>query len=460
MTTTLEELSLTDRLLLAFPSGTYCLSALLSLAEIVETTEIPTAAVECKARPKLLINPEWTAKHAKTPEKLVMLTLHELHHVILGHTRLYPRVTLIDNLVFDAVINSMLCHLFPDTPYTSLFCDFYDEAKFPECLLRPPTNWAPNTPVAVPRALAGRRYRSLAALYRKLYSPIGASYDELRDALTAHGGVYLFDFGKLLGDHSEESEGASSSGDLERRAPELLAQVRRIVEQWPLPPNPNKGRSAVHAFLHSRTVAIRPITNRESLVSIFRKIADISHHGNSIRQLAAEETWVEGPIPRIDRRSAVMTSLGRRPMLFRDKIETRRVRSAGNRVHVYVDVSGSVQSLTGALYGAILSCHEFVHPVVHLFSTEVVNATLKQLTEGFCKSTGGTDIECVTDHMDKNNIRRAVLVTDGFVGAPSLGSSAILKRSQIGVALTPGCTTREDIEQFVKVWSQLKEVSS
>ena len=459
MTTALEELSLTDRLLLAFPSGTYCLPALLSLAKIVETTEIPTAAVQCKARPKLLINPEWTAKHAKTPEKLVMLTLHELHHVILGHTRLYPRVTLIDNLVFDAVINSMLCHLFPDTPYTSLFCDFYDESKFPECLLRPPSNWVPNTTVAVPSALAGHRCRSLAALYRKLYSPIGASYDELRDALTAHDGMIQFDSGKLLGDHGEESEGASSSGDLETRAPELLAQVRRMVEQWPLPPNPIIGRS-VHAFLHSRTVAIRPKTNRESLVSIFRKIADISHHGNSIRKLAAEETWVEGPIPRIDRRSAVMTSLGHRPMLFRHTIETRRIRRTGCRVHVYVDVSGSVQSLTGALYGAILSCREFVHPVVHLFSTQVVDATIRQLTEGFCKSTGGTCIECVTDHMNKNNIRRAVLVTDGYVGAPSLGSSAILKRSQIGVALTPGNINRRDLAEFVKIWSQLKEVSS
>jgi hypothetical protein len=38
---------------------------------------------------------------APTPEKLLMLIMHELHHVLLGHTRLFPRLTQIDNLVFD-----------------------------------------------------------------------------------------------------------------------------------------------------------------------------------------------------------------------------------------------------------------------------------------------------------------------------------------------------------------------
>ena len=99
--------SIADQLLGSFPSGTYCLPALLSLAEIVETTSVATAAVECTLRPRFLINPEWVAQHAQTSEKLVMLTMHELHHVVLGHTRLFARATPLDNLVFDAVINSV-----------------------------------------------------------------------------------------------------------------------------------------------------------------------------------------------------------------------------------------------------------------------------------------------------------------------------------------------------------------
>ena len=100
-----------ERLLNAFPSATYGLPALLQLSEIVESTDVPSAAVECSRRPRMLINPEFVAAHANTPDKLVTLVMHELHHVILGHTRLFPRVTPLDNLVFDAVINSISNHV-------------------------------------------------------------------------------------------------------------------------------------------------------------------------------------------------------------------------------------------------------------------------------------------------------------------------------------------------------------
>ena len=64
--------ALSDRILDTFPSGAYALSGLLRLMDIVETTTIPTAAVECRARPRMLINPEFVAQHAATPEKLLM----------------------------------------------------------------------------------------------------------------------------------------------------------------------------------------------------------------------------------------------------------------------------------------------------------------------------------------------------------------------------------------------------
>jgi predicted metal-dependent peptidase len=130
--------TLCDRILDCFPAGTYGLSVLLRLLEIVETDTVATAAVECRAQPRLLINPDFVVKWAATPEKLLMLVLHELHHVLLGHTRLFPRVTPVDNLVFDAVINALLCRMFPQPEHTSFFTDFYRDDVFPECLLRPP----------------------------------------------------------------------------------------------------------------------------------------------------------------------------------------------------------------------------------------------------------------------------------------------------------------------------------
>src|SRR5688572_6165173 len=92
---------LADRILDCFPSESYALIALLKLLDIEESRDVPTAAVECRMQPRLLVNPDFVDLHAFTPERLLMLVMHELHHVLLGHTRLFPRVTPAQNFVFD-----------------------------------------------------------------------------------------------------------------------------------------------------------------------------------------------------------------------------------------------------------------------------------------------------------------------------------------------------------------------
>jgi hypothetical protein len=73
-----------------------------------------------------------------------MLIMHELHHVLLGHTRMFPRLTQIDNPVFDAVIDALLCRMFPAPQHTAFFIDLYSDQDLPACLLRPPSGWTAN----------------------------------------------------------------------------------------------------------------------------------------------------------------------------------------------------------------------------------------------------------------------------------------------------------------------------
>ena len=497
--------SIADQLLGAFPSGTYCLPALLSLAEIVETTSVATAAVECTLRPRFLINPEWVAQHAQTPEKLVMLTMHELHHVVLGHTRLFARATPLDNLVFDAVINSMLCQLFPERPYQALLTDIYSENKFPECFLRPTNVWTNGIQITVPPILLQPEHKHLAPLYKKLYTPEGATYEELREAFRGVISDEQFVQVQLLGDHSDENPSsdqapndvayavaskasgkstnglriefagetdalhdeadesacelkepkcASSAGRLETRSPQLLQEVRRIVEQWPRPNNPIKGRS-LHDLLVSTTVGLAPRSNRGALTKLLRTMSMQSGQGR-VRNLHMDSVCVESPIPRLMRRSVVLNAIGATPLLHQEQLDMKRVVPQGEQVHVYLDVSGSVSGLVGALYGAILDNKQFVHPVVHLFSTRVVDVTFKQMLNGDCHTTGGTCIECVAQHMKKYKVKRAVILTDGFVGAPGVVARRILESVRIGVALTPDNSIRRDLEGLVEHWAQLK----
>ncbi len=447
-----RESSIADRILDCFPSGTYAIGALLQLMDIVETREIPTAAVECRMQPRLLINPDFVATRAETPEKLLMLVMHELHHVLLGHTRLFPCATKIDNLIFDAVINALLCRMFPNAAHTSFFTKFYDDGEFPACLLRPPTGWTPSSYPIPPRALRGKRMRGIASVHQALYSETGATYRDVFDVLKLVLTEGMVEAIVLLGDHARDG---SVAGHLDGRSPLVFDTVRRIVERWPHPPDPIQGRSFADLLRSEHVTPERRLSNTTILLRLFRKIAVASAHGRGMPLAGTAPFPVTTPIPTFDRRSVVLNALGSPSILHGTEITNRR-RTLSDQVHVYVDVSGSITGeLKSALYGTVLGCREFVFPRVHLFSTEVADVTLGQLRNGECKSTGGTDIACVADHMRRNKVRRAVILTDGYVGWPKGADGCTLSQAMLGVALTPGASTRKDLQEVATHWAEL-----
>jgi hypothetical protein len=334
-------MSIAERILDAFPSGSYGLIALLQLLDIVETAEVDTAAVECTSLTCLLINPQFVEAHAATSDRPLMLVMHELYHVLLGHTRLFPRATPADNVIFDTVINALLCRMFPQPEHTSFFTDFYSDAHFPECLLRPTAGWQPCSPAPVPPALGGEAMRHVQPVYRALYSETGANYKELYDALRR--ALPPLDGIRLHGSHGAEP------AELEGL---VFDTVRSIVEHWPQPPDPIKGRSWA-ALLRLERVCVRR-ENRSILRALIRKVA--GPQGSALTRFqSASPTVAVTPTPSRDRRAVVLRALGAPQLLYRTE-STGRVRERRGRVHVYVDVSGSIADLKGALYGAVLDC--------------------------------------------------------------------------------------------------------
>ena len=258
----------------------------------------------------------------------------------------------------------------------------------------------------------------------------------------------------LLGDHRSEEDGASSAGQLEIRSPALLQEVRRIVERWPQPETPIEGRSLAD-MLKVSAVAATPPSNTSRLAQLLRKIGGASRRG-SLRQMQLQPHAIETPLPTLDRRSAVLRTLNAAPLLHRGTVPCKRLAPYGERVHVYLDVSGSLTHLVPALFNAVLASREWVHPVVHQFSTKVADISLKDMLAGKCITTGGTCIECVGQHMQKHAVRRAVLVTDGFTGKPGELTRRAMQRALIGVALTPGNRTRTDLEEVADHWTDLE----
>ncbi len=434
--------ALADRVLDCFPSGAYALSGLLRLMDIVEDGSVPTAAVECRVQPRLRINPGFVAAHAATPERLLMLVMHELHHVLLGHTTLFPTPTPAHNFVFDAVINGVISRMFPAPEYTSLLTGYYDAKSFPKCLLRPPPGWPGRPQIAGGILTLEEPLRSRARdIHAALYSEAGASYREVFELLPKLLGKDAIGDIPLLGGHAEDG---AAKGGLEKRSPVLFDIVRSVVEQWPQPPHPIRGRSLASILETDTVQPKRPASARATLRSLMRKVASCGPSGR-VRQPAVDTPLAPVPIPTLDRRTSVLRALGYEPLLHAGPVPWRRQVPAGERVHVYLDVSGSMDGVKNALYGAILDSQAYVHPTVHLFSTEVADISLSELRAGICKSTGGTSIVCVAAHMEANRVRRGLIVTDGWVGKPHGHHLQILSSAKLAVAFLGSSTNTQDL---------------
>jgi hypothetical protein len=104
----------------------------------------------------------------------------------------------------------------------------------------------------------------------------------------------------------------------------------------------------------------------------------------------------------------------------------------------------------------VLDCRDVVHPAVHLFSTAIHDVSFAGLRNGECHTTGGTSIECVASHIQKHGVRRAVLLTDGWVGRPGSSAASTLAAVRLGVALTPDAN-RSDLGRFVRHWAELEK---
>lgn len=416
--------SLAMRILDAVPAATHEMTALLGLLRIEESREIPTAAVSCERQPVLRINPDFVAQHCRTDEHLFLLVMHELHHVLLGHTRLFPRPTPQHNIAFDAIINALLCDRFPGEAYRSFFLDYYGSEKGPLRLLAPPAG----------AAIADE---GLRALHHVLYDGT-ATFTEIYERLTRDlkkTGEAPSE-GRLLGDHGDEgADDWGTGGPLGR---EVVEAIRGIVEKWPPPPGERRGRS-LSDLVKKKT--IHPATPGELVLAAFRRVlaqlpSDPSP-SSTLRRPVLVPALVPFPVAR-DRRAVVSRLSGVEPLLYAGQMVSQG--KAGSRACVYLNVSGSMKPFLRHLYGALAPLSEQLEPHVQLFSTKVVRVPVSALRQGIAITSGGTDGNAALADALARGKKRILFVTDGYVGRldESLVRRLKARRVEVLVLLTPG----------------------
>lgn len=407
---TAQARALTERIWSAFPVGQPSFAKLLGLLDIEETDSVPTAAVTLGGNSRLLVNPAFAARHCRTDAALVMLVLHELWHVALGHTRLYERLTPAQNWAFDATINAQLCRLFPDPAHTRLFRDLYPADEMPWALLRPPEGWGTSRE----RWLPGRA----GEVHRTLYSDASASTEALFALLPGLDGVPPDVAGQLLGSHADEADESAA-------APDLMKEIRGIVAEWPMV-DQHSGRDQGWEVERQRVSLAR---RREDATRILRQaLSRLAGLGQGAGPLQMEQGTVESILPYgRDRRAWLREAWGEAVPVHRAELPARALARHG-QVHVYLDVSGSMAGVIAPLYAALAALAPWLAPRVQLFSTTVEGISLAGLRRGDLLTTGGTDISVVTGHLVRGRVRRALIVTDGWVGdAPGEHAIALRK---------------------------------
>jgi len=451
-----DEEKIIERILDVIPPRSFELMTFLSLFRVRFSEKTKTACVTCGESPELLLNKDFIEAHCQTDEHLFMLVMHELYHVILGHTTLFPRATEVRNLVFDAVINAILCLLFPKPEFTSFFTDYYSSDKMPFALLRPKGEETPLTAGPALKLLYGG---SDTGTYHDVYEALLKSgcIKEIKLAVKGDGkdGEPF-----LLGSHDEENEEISQ---------EMKDLIHKIISKWPSPDRPLQGQDlGAEERERGFDADADPTTRlRRGIRRLMRRAAIPGKkevRRRSVREMVCETATF---LPDWHDRSHEA-----REVAFGDALiysTTTRLQRPSNRdnrqAFVYFDVSGSVAEQVPSVAQALLPyCRSGLCPV-HVFSTVVHPASARDLAARKFSSTGGTDIDCVLKHILELPHRKrplaVVVVTDGFTGKPD---AALAERFHsagmrlfVGLVKTdPGYNQETDLsflaEKFVKLF--------
>lgn len=398
---------------------TRALDALLTVSRVEWSDEIATACIDCCERPRLRLNPKFVARFCGTPERLTMLVLHELSHVTLGHTRLFPRPTALHNIAFDAIINRTVLSMLESANavverYAALPMETYKPDTAPEFILRPPPGWPAAPDWQVSRKLPDALRRIHGMLYGEGNTDaglLGLTYGEIIEALRTTVPESDTRGIQLLGAHGEtvaEQETLAATRDADV-ADVLQPQLDAL-----------SGNDPGAAGTLSGT-QVRPAARLLSLERALRVLLRRAVHPEGTSRRMEWTTRDVSVVHRLhDRRAASRQHAARllgapAPMLFAGHLEERRPERCG--VKIYVDVSGSMHALLPCLRRALHELRAEIRPTLFWFSTQVIAAKPGDLETGRLPTTGGTSITAVIQHITRSvpDGVPVVVLTDGYL---------------------------------------------
>jgi hypothetical protein len=403
--------------------------AVLKVLHVEFTDAVPTLAVTCENRPRLLVNLGFVRAHCRTEAHVKAVICHEFLHVLLRHTERFTTLTPAEHLALDAVINAIIHRtLGPD--YSGMMSRCYAEERGIARLLRPPTV---EEQEHIRRAEWGKgraRERQMQAAWGGLYAGTLVA-DDIRDLAREHLTRKTGPTVVLIGNHDALGGGVSPDPDSSIVLADALDAALKAMNGSGVFRSPTSRGVGADAYRNEVRGADTAVTRwRSETYAVLRR------HLLPDRQSVARE-----PSPRSftlpvlspgDRRAALRALWS--PFLPDARWQTQHTARAGS-AQVYLDVSGSMNAEMPLIVALLGRLAPYIRRPFWAFSHIVAPARIER-GRLVADTTGGTSMACVLAHVAKTRPRAAIVVTDGYIEAISQTQVATTAGTRLHVIVT------------------------
>ena len=414
----------------------FAVRAVLKVLQVEFTETVPTLAVTCETRPRLLVNLAFLKKHCRTDQHVKAVICHEFLHVLLRHTERFAGFSPAEHVAFDAVINAIIHRELGDD-YSEFMKRYYAKEKGVCRLLRPPTFKEQRSHYNY----AVRTRSPLVSAWHSLYDgrliadDIADLAKDVQDAKTAPSKGTV-----LIGGHDH----TEFVGELPEVLQEALDQALKSMNGcgiWRSPKERGVGANAYRAAIPGVSEGVKR-WRRETLEVLRRHLVP---DPKAVRRDTRPLHFTVPVLSPGDRRATLRALWS---PLLPEALWSTEQRLRSGTAQVYLDVSGSMNAEMPLIIGLLARLGSFIHKPLWAFSNVVAKA---EIVNGrlLADTTGGTSMACVLEHIAETRPTAAVVVTDGYIEtlSPALltgvrgtrlhaivtrdGSPAILQRAGI-----------------------------
>ena len=397
----------------------FAVRAVLKVLQVEFTETVPTLAVTCETRPRLLVNLAFLKKHCRTDQHVKAVICHEFLHVLLRHTERFAGFSPAEHVAFDAVINAIIHRELGDD-YSEFMKRYYAKEKGVCRLLRPPTFTEQRS-----------RYRTrspLVSAWHSLYDGLLIADDiadlakDFQDAKTVPSKGTV-----LIGGHDH----TEFVGELPEVLQEALDQALKSMNGcgiWRSPKERGVGANAYRAAIPGVSEGVKR-WRRETLEVLRRHLVP---DPKAVRRDTRPLHFTVPVLSPGDRRATLRALWS---PLLPEALWSTEQRLRSGTAQVYLDVSGSMNAEMPLIIGLLARLGSFIHKPLWAFSNVVAKA---EIVNGrlLADTTGGTSMACVLEHIAETRPAAAVVVTDGYIETLSPGLLAGVRGTRLHVIVT------------------------